>query len=101
MKKFLSFACALCVFGPLTVAAQTTSKIATSDPFQIEQGSSFSASTTPRTSAAIETRSSTPAAGKIVSDVREALDLIRRKHVAGSKLNDADLMKSSVGAMLA
>ncbi len=101
MKKFLSFACALCVFGPLMVAAQTTSTIATSDPFQIAQGSSFSASTAPRTSSAIESRSSTPAAGRIVLDVREALDLIRREHVTGSNLNDAGLMKASVRAMLA
>jgi carboxyl-terminal processing protease len=101
MKKFLSFACASCIFGTLFVQAQTASKIPSADPFRIDQGSSFSASTTPRAGSAIESPASTPAAGRIISDVREALDLIRRNHITGSKLDDSELVKASVSGMLA
>ncbi len=102
MKMFLSFVCALCVLGPLTVSAQNASKMPASDPFRIEEGSSFSASTSPKAGGAIDTsRPSTSAAGRIVSDVRQALEIIRSNHVTGSMLNDARLMKTSVDTMLA
>jgi carboxyl-terminal processing protease len=101
MKKFLSFACASCIFGTLFVQAQTASKISSPDPFRIDQGSSFSASTTPRAGSVIEAPATTPAAARIVSDVNEALELIRRNHVNGAKLEESGLMKTSVSGMLA
>lgn len=100
MKKFLSFACASCIFGTIFVQAQTASKAPAADPFRIDPGSSFSASTSPRSSLTASAPSS-PAAARIVSDVSEALGLIREHHVNGAKLEDAALMKSSVGSMLA
>lgn len=100
MKKFLSFACASCIFGTIFVQAQTASKMPSAEPFRIDQGSSFSASTSPRSGSVTETQPSTTAAGRIISDVSQALDLIRGNHVNGTRLNEADLMKSSVGTML-
>jgi carboxyl-terminal processing protease len=100
MKKFLSFACASCIFGTIFVHAQTASKMPAADPFRIDQGSSFSASTSPRPNSVTEAAPSTPAAGRIITDISQALDLIRQNHVNGARLDDADLMKASLGAML-
>ena len=100
MKKFLTFACASCIFGAISVHAQAVSKVPVADPFTIDRGSSFSASTTTRAAADPESPTVTPAAGKIVSDIRQALDIIRRNHVDGSKKSEADLTKSSLDAML-
>lgn len=102
MKKFLTFACASCIFGTISVHAQVVSRIpAVVDPFTIDQGSSFSASTPVRSVSASEKSSMAPAARVIVSDIRQALDLIRRNHIDGVKLDSADLTKASVGSMLA
>src|SRR5688572_31486457 len=101
MKKFLGFACVTCVFGTLAVYGQTVSQAPHYDPFSIDRGSSFSASTRTRQVPIPESSAPTAAAGKIVSDVREALEVIRRHHADGAKLDNNELTKSSVGAMLA
>ncbi len=101
MKKFLTFACAACIFGAISVKAQTASNVPGADPFMLDRGSSFSASTTARTTAADpKSLPSTPAAGRIVLDMRQALEIIRRNHVDGTKRTDAQLTKSSLDAML-
>ena len=101
MKNFLGFVCASCVFGTLAVHGQAVSKAPLHDPFSIDRGSSFSASTRTRQISVPESPAPTAAAGKIVSDVREALELIRRHHADGATLDSNELTKSSVGAMLA
>ncbi|MEO8573835.1 MAG: S41 family peptidase [Pyrinomonadaceae bacterium] len=100
MKKFLSFACALSVFAAVSVKGQAISQIPGPDPFRIDKGSSFSASAK-RAVIIPQPIATTPAAGRILSDVQQALDLIRRNHINGSKLDGAELTKSSVGGMLA
>src|SRR5215203_441307 len=100
MKKFLSFACALCIFASVSVRGQAISQAPGSDPFQIDRGSSFSASTKPG-ARVTGSAPATAAAGKIVSDVEQALDIIRRNHVNGARLAAAELTKSSVTGMLA
>ncbi|MEO8042387.1 MAG: hypothetical protein ABI646_07250, partial [Acidobacteriota bacterium] len=101
MKKFLSFACASCIFGTIIVQAQTAAKMPSADPFRIDQGSSFSASTSPRPGSVANASTATPAAGRIISDVSQALELIRNNHVNAAKLDAGELMKSSVSSMLA
>jgi carboxyl-terminal processing protease len=99
MKKFLSFACALSVFGAVSVHGQAISQGPSDDPFRMDQGSSFSASRT-RSGSTVQPPAVTPAAGRIVSDLEQALDLIRRNHVDSAKLNTGELTKSSVSGML-
>ena len=101
MKKFLGFACFTCVFGTLAVHGQAVSKAPLQDPFSIDRGSSFSASTRTRQVPIPESPAPTAAAWRIVSDIREALDLIRRHHADAAQLDANELTKSSVGAMLA
>ncbi|HUR96828.1 MAG TPA: S41 family peptidase [Pyrinomonadaceae bacterium] len=100
MKKFLSFACALSIFAVVSARGQAISRVPGSDPFRIDQGSSFSASTKRRAPVA-DPPVSTAAAGKIVSDVEQALDLIRRNHVDGERVDDGQLTKFAVSGMLA
>ena len=67
------------------------------DPFVIEKGSAFSASS-PRSTAA--PRSAT-VASSILTDVQDAIEIIRTNYAAsGRKVKDADLTKSSIASML-
>ena len=100
MKKFLSFACALSILGAVSAHGQAISQAPGPDPFRIDQGSSFSASAK-RELPAVTAPSITAPAGKIVSDLEEALNIIRRNHVDGAKLRGGELTKSSVSGMLA
>ena len=100
MKKFLSFACAYCIFAVVSASSQSLPKTAVVDPFAIDRGSSFSASTNRPSINTVITPPAT-ARGKIISDIQQALDIIRDKYIGGSHLNDAELTKSSVSGMLA
>lgn len=82
----------------LLIAAGATTDTFAQDPFEITNGSSFAASSSrapeqPR-------KSITPAAAYLVSDVKEALELIRKNHTSGSATEDAALIKSAINSML-
>jgi carboxyl-terminal processing protease len=64
------------------------------DPFRLERGSTFSASSAVKRKAAVPT---TPASS-VVTDIQEALTVIRQNHV--SKPASGQLTRSSVEAML-
>ena len=99
MKKSPGFACALCVFATVAGYAQTVSQIHGSDPFRIDQGSSFSASTT-RPNSLSERSANTPAVERIISDIQQAFDIVRDKHVNGTNVDKSALTKSSISSML-
>ena len=99
MKKFLCLASAYCIFAVVSANSQSVPKIAIADPFTIDLGSSFTASTA-KPSINPGVAGPALARAKIVSDVEEALDIIKRNYVNGSHLNDGELTKSSVSGML-
>jgi len=96
MKKFLCLASACCIFAVVSASSQSAPKVAIADPFTIDRGSSFTAST----AKASGVTGPAIARAKIVSDVEEALDIIKANYVNGSHLNDGELTKSSVSGML-
>jgi len=100
MKNFLSFACAFCIFAVVSASSQSVQTSGIADPFTIDRGSSFSASTT-KPSVTLGMTPPTAARTKIVSDIQQALDVIKGNYVGSSHLNDGELTKSSIGGMLA
>jgi carboxyl-terminal processing protease len=100
MKKFLCLACAYFIFASVSANSQSLPKIAIADPFTIDRGSSFSASPT-RPSINPEITGPVIARAKIVSDIEQAVEIIKGNYVNGSHLNDGELTKSSVSGMLA
>src|SRR5690349_12082408 len=99
MKKFLSFACAYCIFAVVSANSQSLPKAAIADPFKIDRGSSFAASTT---KPSVNSVTAPPAArAKIVSDIEQAMEIIKGNYVESSHLNDSELTKNSVSGMLA
>lgn len=98
----------LCLFlaMPSAVFAQekpekqkSVSQIPRTDPFQIGKGKFFSASTKsapPKSSF----ESAQTSSDEISEDFAEALDIIRKNHVSGKKLDFNEVTKSSVTAML-
>ncbi|PYT01115.1 MAG: hypothetical protein DMF63_03975 [Acidobacteria bacterium] len=99
MKKFLSFACAYCIFAVVSANAQSLPKSNAADPFAIDRGSSFSASTAKRT-VGTEVIPASAAHAKIVSDFEQALGLLKKYYVNSSRLSSAELTKSSITSML-
>jgi len=97
--KFLGFACASCIFLAASAHGQAVSK-APSDPFRIDRGSSFSASTKKPTTPEPQRPTSTPVAAGIISDIQQALEIIKANHTNGSSLDNNELTKSSISAML-
>jgi len=99
MKKILSFAIIVFVFGNSFVFPQakqkTISQLPAGEPFKIAKGSSFSAS---RNSSAINSEPNTQQ--NITQDFTEALEVIRKNYVDGNKLDYSELTKSSITAML-
>ena len=86
MKTFLSFAGALCIFAGTAVYGQSVvSRMPVSTPFKIDTGVSFSASI-PKSSSAANAGVSMPAAERIISDIRQAIDVIRANHAAGARI---------------
>lgn len=78
---------------------KSVSQIPRTDPFQIGKGKFFSAST----KSAPPQSSFEPAqtsSDEISEDFAEALDIIRKNHVSGKKLDFNEVTKSSVTAML-
>jgi carboxyl-terminal processing protease len=99
MKKFLSFAIIIFVFGAGVVIPQSkqknVSQLPDVEPFKITQGSSFSASRNGSTTLSAEQNQY-----NISQDFAEALEVIRKNYVGGSKIDYSELTKSSITAML-
>lgn len=73
------------------------SRLPKNDPFVIQSGISFAAS---GKGEGIAKRRSNPATELIVSDIDEALELIRSRHINGRSVNEGDLTKASISSML-
>ncbi len=69
------------------------------DPFSISHGRSFSASTT-RSLKTDSIKDAQPSKNTITRDFKEAIDLIREKHIDGDKAEYSDLTKYSISSML-
>ncbi len=97
MRKITSFILTIFVIGNTFSFAQTksVSQIPDSEPFKLERGSSFSASTTKP----VKTQTNTPQAN-ITQDVSDALEIIKKNHVNGKNLDYNELVKSSISSML-
>lgn len=67
------------------------------DPFSLEQGSTFSAS--PSAKPNKPSVNATPAS-TVLTDVQDAMDIIRQNYVGGRKAVSSDLAKSSINSML-
>lgn len=98
----------LCLFlaMPSAVFAQekpekqkSVSQIPRTDPFQIGKGKFFSASTKSAPPQNTYNQAQT-SSDEISEDFAEALDIIRKNHVSGKKLDFNEVTKSSVTAML-
>ncbi|MGI9056048.1 MAG: S41 family peptidase [Pyrinomonadaceae bacterium] len=84
---------ALCWQTVFSQSAKTVSQLPTGEPFKIARGSSFSASSS--------NAKKTPANDyNITRDFVEALEIIKKNHVAGKSVNYQELTKSSISAML-
>jgi carboxyl-terminal processing protease len=95
----------LCLFS--NIFAQTAPKSVTQlppnavEPFKLERGSSFSASTSRhKTNNSVSTDANETARTVIVQDFEDALDIIRHNYINGTKIDDNELTKSSLTAML-
>ena len=88
------------------VFAQTAPKSVTQlppnavEPFKLEPGSSFSASTSRKSSSNNPTDANESARAVVVQDFEDAMEIIRNNYVNGTKINDIELTKSSLTAML-
>ena len=96
LLRYIAFGATLSLCVSVAGQSRAFPGKASSDPFVIEQGSTFSASS-PRRPAA---PSSATAASSILTDVQDAIEIIRSNHANGRKLIDADLAKSSIVSML-
>src|SRR5688572_9175357 len=96
LKKYLNFFGCIFILAVGASAQRTPiSQLPDYEPFKITSGSSFSASSPHSQSAGGRT---TPAKNKIVTDLEEALGVIR-KNYAG-KASNRDVVKSSIESML-
>ena len=83
----------LCCQTVFPQSSKTVSQLPTGEPFKIARGSSFSASSSnSKKSPAVEIN--------IPRDFVEALDIIKKYHVAGKTVNYNELTKSSIASML-
>ena len=98
MRKIISFVLSIFVIGNSFVFAQTktVSQIPDVEPFKIEKGSSFSASTGTRTNQ----NNSSNQQLNIVRDYTDALEIIRKNYVGGNRLDYNELNKSAISSML-
>jgi carboxyl-terminal processing protease len=101
MKKIISFALAVFVFGNLSVFPQakkkSVSQLPDVEPFVITKGSSFYASRTNPKAAANSENITQP---NISQDFSDALEVIRKNYVGGNKIDYGELTKSSITSML-
>lgn len=97
MRKITSFILTIFVIGNTFSFAQTKSvtQIPDSEPFKLERGGSFSAST----AKSVKPQTNTLPAN-ITQDVSDALEIIKKNHVNGKKLDYNELVKSSISSML-
>lgn len=97
MRKITSFILTVLFIGNTFSSAQTknVSQIPDSEPFKLERGSSFSAST----SKPVKPQATTPQAN-ISQDISDALEIIKKNHVNGKNLDYNELIKSSISSML-
>jgi carboxyl-terminal processing protease len=99
MKKFLSFAIIVFVFGAGVVIPQSKQKnisqLPETEPFKITKGSSFSASRNGTATLSAEQNQY-----NISQDFAEALEVIRKNHVGGNKIDYSELTKASITSML-
>ncbi len=95
MRKIISFVLSIFVIGNSVAFAQTknVSQMPDVEPFKIERGSSFSASTS-------KSKNQTTKQTNITQDVADALEIIRKNHVGGKSLDYNELVKSSISSML-
>lgn len=98
MRTYPILALLLLLAAGCFTSGQFLAQSKSQDPFEIGRGTSFSASTSgTRTAVRVESRT----AAAIVSDVREALDIIRGNHFGGKSTDNGLLVKSSINSMLA
>lgn len=99
MRRILVRAAVFFVFGLSCVYAQTQDKTLSQlpeiEPFKIERGVSFNAST-PRSTDS----QSNSGTGNLSRDFSEALKIIRENHVDGKNIDHNEITKSSINAML-
>jgi len=102
MKKIISFVLTIFVFGNSLAFAQTKdiSQIPAVEPFKIEKGSTFSASTGTRTQSQNTENNPLNQQNNIVRDVSEALEIIKKNHISGNRIDYNDLTKSAISSML-
>ena len=97
-RNFISACAAVFLFaGQFAAAAQTVKKMSEVEPFRLDSGSSFTAS---RDNIAARSGASAAAPERITGDVAEALEIIRKNYVGGDRLDYAELINSSISAML-
>lgn len=88
------------VVASVSAPAQTTRYTATdADPFEIGRNRSFSASTV-SAAGPTDRRGDPKQVGQIVSDLAEALSLIRSRHVWADKLDVGSLTRSAINGAL-
>jgi carboxyl-terminal processing protease len=76
-----------------SVESRIDQRFSSPDPFSIEQGSSFSASSPAKTK-----RIPAIAVSSVLSDIQEAISVIRQNHIV--RASEPELAKSSVNSML-
>ncbi len=103
MKRSLSVAFCIFALGISSVVPQTKSKpisqLPVFEPFDISRGKYFSASTSHQTIGSDNNKKHIQTE-EVVGDFEEALAIIRKNHVNGSKTDFNELTKSSITSML-
>jgi carboxyl-terminal processing protease len=99
MRRLFYSSLVLCALA-VVISGQTVSQAPPLDPFSIQQGSSFSASTDRRVTAPDRIERYSPAVTRITNDFAEALELIKRNHVDAPVIDTMALTKSSINSML-
>jgi len=103
MRRFFSLVLMFFIIGNPVVLPQSkekkVSQLPVVEPFKITQGSSFSASTSiPNQNLTLDSRQNPQLA--LTQNYSEALDIIRKNHVSGNRLDYNELTKSAISSML-
>lgn len=102
MTKIFSLIGLICILGTAIVRSQDggsrpVAQLPPAEPFKIKPGSLFSASSS---SPQINALPSDADRDKIVSELVEALDIVKKNHVNGAALETGSLVKSSIESAL-